>query len=120
MLSPSPPPVSTRSVAIWTGLIASSPTCRSRELDPQMGTSTANFTCQATRGARTEPGVCRVVALGCQDGVMALDVELSEIRDFLAQHPPFDALPAPVLGALPARLTAVSYTHLTLPTIYYV
>ena len=40
---------------------------------------------------------------------MALDVELSEIRDFLAQHPPFDALPAPVLGALPARLTVRYY-----------
>ena len=55
-------PVSTRSVAIWTGLIASSPTFMNRKLDPQMSTSTANFTCQATRGARTEPGVCRVVA----------------------------------------------------------
>lgn len=36
---------------------------------------------------------------------MALDVELAEIRDFLAEHPPFGWLPAPVLEALPARLT---------------
>lgn len=35
---------------------------------------------------------------------MALDVELSEIRDFLAQYPPFDALPAAELDALPAQL----------------
>ena len=34
-----------------------------------------------------------------------MDVELAEIRDFLAQHPPFDALPAPVLDALPRRCT---------------
>ena len=36
---------------------------------------------------------------------MALDVELSETRDFLAHHEPFDALPAPVLDRLPARMT---------------
>lgn len=36
---------------------------------------------------------------------MALDVELAEIRDFLAEHPPFGWLPAPVLEGLPARLT---------------
>jgi len=36
---------------------------------------------------------------------MALDVELSEIRDFLARHEPFDALPVPVLERLPARMT---------------
>ncbi|HYN68483.1 MAG TPA: DUF294 nucleotidyltransferase-like domain-containing protein [Ornithinibacter sp.] len=36
---------------------------------------------------------------------MALDVELSETRDFLAHHEPFDALPDAVLDALPARLS---------------
>lgn len=36
---------------------------------------------------------------------MALDVELAEVRDFLAEHPPFGWLPAPVLAALPERLT---------------
>ncbi|GAA4399392.1 DUF294 nucleotidyltransferase-like domain-containing protein [Fodinibacter luteus] len=36
---------------------------------------------------------------------MALDVELSETREFLAQHEPFDALPAGVLDRLPAGLT---------------
>ncbi len=39
---------------------------------------------------------------------MPLDVELSEIRDFLAAHPPFADLPAAALTALPARL-AVEY-----------
>lgn len=34
-----------------------------------------------------------------------MDVELAEIRDFLAAHPPFDALPTHVLDALPARCT---------------
>ena len=34
-----------------------------------------------------------------------MDVELEEVRDFLAAHPPFDALPAEVLDALPARCT---------------
>ena len=29
-----------------------------------------------------------------------MDVELVEVRDFLAQHPPFDALPAEVLDDL--------------------
>ena len=38
---------------------------------------------------------------------MALDVELAEIRDFLAEHPPFSWLPASVLAALPARLSIV-------------
>lgn len=32
-----------------------------------------------------------------------MDVELAEIRDFLAEHPPFDALPDQVLDALPRR-----------------
>lgn len=36
---------------------------------------------------------------------MALDVELAEIRDFLAQHAPFDSLPAEVLEALPKTMT---------------
>lgn len=36
---------------------------------------------------------------------MALDVELSETRDFLACHEPFDALPGGVLDRLPARMT---------------
>lgn len=35
---------------------------------------------------------------------MALDVELAEIRDFLADHAPFDSLPDRVLDAIPARL----------------
>ncbi len=35
---------------------------------------------------------------------MALDVELSEIRDFLAQYPPFDSLPRHELDALPTEL----------------
>lgn len=35
---------------------------------------------------------------------MALDVELAEIRDFLAVHEPFAGLPREVLEALPARL----------------
>lgn len=39
---------------------------------------------------------------------MPLDVELSEIRDFLAAYPPFSALPAAVLTGLPSRL-AVEY-----------
>ena len=29
-----------------------------------------------------------------------MDVELAEVRDFLAEHPPFDTLPAEVLAAL--------------------
>lgn len=32
-----------------------------------------------------------------------MDVELSEIRDFLAQHAPFDSLPPDVLDAVPAQ-----------------
>ena len=36
---------------------------------------------------------------------MALDVELSEIRDFLAQHAPFEDLPAGELEALVPRLS---------------
>ena len=36
---------------------------------------------------------------------MALDVELAEIRGFLAEHPPFGWLPAPVLESLPAQLS---------------
>lgn len=39
---------------------------------------------------------------------MALDVELAEIRDFLAEHPPFGWLPVPVLERLPAELS-ISY-----------
>lgn len=39
---------------------------------------------------------------------MALDVELSEIRDFLARHAPFDTLPPDVLGELPRKL-AIEY-----------
>ncbi len=35
-----------------------------------------------------------------------MDVELAEIRDFLAQHPPFDELPPPVLAQLPRQLSA--------------
>ena len=36
---------------------------------------------------------------------MALDVELAEIRDFLARHAPFDTLPPDVLAELPRRMT---------------
>ncbi|GGL38464.1 cyclic nucleotide-binding/CBS domain-containing protein [Phycicoccus endophyticus] len=36
---------------------------------------------------------------------MALEVELAEVRDFLAQHEPFAGLPAPVLEDLPARMS---------------
>lgn len=36
---------------------------------------------------------------------MALDVELSETRDFLARHEPFDVLPAAALDALPTRMS---------------
>lgn len=39
---------------------------------------------------------------------MPLDVELAEIRDFLAAHAPFDTLPGAVLESLPPRL-AVGY-----------
>ena len=35
---------------------------------------------------------------------MALDVELSEIRDFLADHLPFSALSAATLARLPEQL----------------
>ncbi|MEQ6901364.1 DUF294 nucleotidyltransferase-like domain-containing protein [Nocardioides sp. YIM 152588] len=34
-----------------------------------------------------------------------MDVELVEVRDFLAAHPPYDALPAEELDDLPKRLT---------------
>ena len=36
---------------------------------------------------------------------MALDVELAEIRDFLAAHAPFDSLPPVVLESIPAQLS---------------
>lgn len=36
---------------------------------------------------------------------MGHDVELAEVRDFLAEHPPFDALPPVALGRLARRLT---------------
>lgn len=39
-----------------------------------------------------------------------MDVELAEIRDFLAQHPPFDELPGTVLDDVPARCT-LSYAR---------
>ena len=35
----------------------------------------------------------------------AMDVELSEVRDFLAQHAPFDSLPPEVLDAIPRQCT---------------
>src|SRR5215203_5988514 len=38
-------------------------------------------------------------------GSMALDVELAEVREFLAQHEPFDSLPAAVLDRLPSAMT---------------
>ncbi|MDP3891345.1 putative nucleotidyltransferase substrate binding domain-containing protein [Nocardioides sp.] len=40
---------------------------------------------------------------------MALDVELAEIRHFLARHPPFEDLPARVLDSLPSRLGVEYY-----------
>ncbi|MBD3783436.1 MAG: cyclic nucleotide-binding/CBS domain-containing protein [Micrococcales bacterium] len=36
---------------------------------------------------------------------MPLDVELAEVRDFLARHEPFAGLPAAALEALPARMS---------------
>lgn len=36
---------------------------------------------------------------------MGLEVELAEIRDFLAQHEPFDGLPGAVLDSLPGELS---------------
>ena len=36
---------------------------------------------------------------------MPLSVELTEVRDFLARHEPFDALPTAVLDRLPARMS---------------
>lgn len=38
-----------------------------------------------------------------------MDVELAEIRDFLAQYEPYNSLPAAVLDALPRQLTARYY-----------
>ncbi|MDP9824032.1 putative nucleotidyltransferase substrate binding domain-containing protein [Nocardioides massiliensis] len=38
---------------------------------------------------------------------MPLDVELAEIRDFLAGHEPFASLPPDVLSSIPARLSVV-------------
>ena len=34
-----------------------------------------------------------------------MEVELAEVRDFLAAHPPFDSLPGEVLDDLPSRCT---------------
>ena len=36
---------------------------------------------------------------------MGLEVELAEVRDFLAQYEPFDALPGAELDALPGALS---------------
>jgi CBS domain-containing protein len=47
----------------------------------------------------------REIAPTGHDGPMGVDVELAEIRDFLAQHAPFDTLPATVLDELPAALS---------------
>lgn len=38
-----------------------------------------------------------------------MDIELAEIRQFLAEHPPFDELPADILTRLPRQLTARYY-----------
>lgn len=35
----------------------------------------------------------------------SVDVELTEVRDNLAAHPPFDSLPAAVIDSLPSRLS---------------
>jgi CBS domain-containing protein len=43
------------------------------------------------------------------DGAVALDVELAEIRGFLAAHTPFDCLPDAVLESLPSRLSVAYY-----------
>ena len=56
-------------------------------------------------GRATAPGRRRRHPHRCHDGGMALDVELSETRDFLAHHEPFDVLPDAVLDALPARMS---------------
>jgi CBS domain-containing protein len=48
--------------------------------------------------------VC-IVGAHCHDGPMALDVELAEVREFLAQHEPFDSLPPAVLDRLPSVMT---------------
>ena len=37
--------------------------------------------------------------------MIAMEVELAEVRDFLARHAPFDALPGAVLARLPRRCT---------------
>lgn len=47
---------------------------------------------------------------------MAMDVELAEVRDFLASHPPFDALPEDALARLPARCS-VSYARRGTPVL---
>lgn len=39
------------------------------------------------------------------DGEVPLDVELAEIRDFLAAHAPFEGLPGAVVDAIPSRLS---------------
>ena len=56
--------------------------------------------------SRSGPGdPSRGVAARCHDGGMALSTELTEVRDFLARHEPFDALSPAVLDRLPARMS---------------
>ena len=46
-----------------------------------------------------------IVGAHCHDGPMALDVELAEVREFLAEHEPFDSLPPAVLDRLTSVMT---------------
>jgi CBS domain-containing protein len=58
------------------------------------------------KGWRSCPGSWgRRPARGRHDGSVALDVELAEIREFLAASAPFDTLPAEVLDSIPRRLS---------------
>ncbi|MDF2968212.1 MAG: cyclic nucleotide-binding/CBS protein [Nocardioidaceae bacterium] len=60
------------------------------------------------RKTRAPPALVRVeTPAGARghDGSVALDVELVEIRDFLASHAPFDCLPPAVIDSIPSRLT---------------
>src|SRR5690606_27919056 len=66
---------------------------RPRPADPTSG--------PAARGCES-PEVITPRAVGVHSGGM--DVELAEVRDFLARCAPFDELPGDVLDRLPARL----------------
>lgn len=57
------------------------------------------------QGAAGEPAVALGAANSGHDGAVPLDVELAEIRDFLATHAPFQGLPGAVIDSIPARLS---------------